>query len=269
LSQSKYCNNPIGIFDSGVGGLSVLKQIRSLLPSEYLIYFADSAHAPYGDKTTSFIKKRSIKIAKYLITQHNIKSLVVACNTATTEAISDIRQHIDIPVIGVEPAIKPATALTKNKSIGIMATHRTINSTRYSELLIKYARNTQVHNVICYELADIIEKYPCGNSRSLALIKQYTSTLQQNNVDVVVLGCTHYPFLIEQIQATLGKHVAILETGKPVAIQVENILNKHHLVCNINNHGNVEFFSSLDNKNHKNSIQQLWGKTVSVNLALQ
>lgn len=267
-NHAPYCNKPIGVFDSGVGGLSVLKQISLLLPNEHLIYFADSAYAPYGDKSTEFIKKRSKQLAQYLI-DLNIKALVVACNTATTEAITDIRKYIDIPVIGVEPAIKPATALSKNKSIGVMATHRTINSSRYRKLLQEHADNVQVYNIVCHELADIIEKNPKGNSHSLELIKQYTHEVCKNNTDIIVLGCTHYPFITEQIQAVVGQHVTILETGKPVAAQVKNIIEKNHLTCSQSNQGKVDFFSSLDNKAHKNSIYQLWGEKVNISIALQ
>lgn len=234
-----------------------------MLPNEHLLYFSDSAYAPYGEKSTDFIKMRCQQLANFLIS-HKAKALVVACNTATTEAIADMRQHTDIPIIGVEPAIKPATKLSKTQAIGVMATHRTINSSRYRDLLAQHASQIQVYNVVCYELAEIVEQYPQGNQRSMVLIEQYTKEMRENRVDVLVLGCTHYPFLTEQIRQVMGEHITLLETGIPVALQVENILKQHSLSCTSLQQGKIEFFSSLDTPAHTDSIHQLWGRNVTV-----
>ncbi len=255
---------PIGIFDSGVGGLSILKAIQKQLPHENLIYIADSANAPYGDKSAEFIQQRSLQLTQFLLT-HDIKALVVACNTATTESISYLRERVTLPIVGVEPAIKPAAEQSKNNIIGILATHRTINSDRLQELIDLYANQATIIPQACPGLVEAIENNNTNQQQAITqLIEQYTQTLKNDKADTLILGCTHYPFIADQIQQTVGSHVAILETGKPVAIQLGRILAENKLENPLDQGGNITFYSSMNDQQHYDTIAKLWGAVVSI-----
>jgi glutamate racemase len=256
-------NAPIGIFDSGVGGLSILHEIQALLPHEQLIYIADSANAPYGDKSTDFIQQRSFSLAKFLIAQ-GCKALVVACNTATTEAISLLRQQLSIPIIGVEPAIKPAATLSKNKIVGVLATHRTLQSQRVQQLIQHYAQGVTVLTQACSGLMEIVETSHTYTRTDLQLLKSYTQPLLDQHIDTLVLGCTHYPFLLKPIRDIAGKEIPILETGKPVALQLQRILKQEHHLTPYKGEGKVVFYSSLNTLQNKQTIQRLWQKKVNI-----
>lgn len=256
---------PIGIFDSGVGGISILREIRKALPHENLVYIADSKNAPYGDKSQAFIQQQSLKLAHFLIEQMASKALVVACNTATTEAIRFLREHVTVPVVGVEPAIKPAAQISKNKTIGILATHRTINSQRLQALIDHYAAHCTVLCQACPGLVEAIEAEHDERGTD-TLIKRYTRDMIHQGIDTLVLGCTHYPFLSERIQAIVGQRTAILETGKPVAAQLQRILQQHELEAPADHLANTHFYSSLGDENHFQTIQKLWGEPVTIRL---
>ncbi len=266
INQTTIPNNnaPIGIFDSGVGGLSILHEIHALLPHEQLIYIADSANAPYGDKSTGFIQQRSLSIAKYLIAQGS-KALVVACNTATTEAIARLRQQLSLPIIGVEPAIKPAAKRSENKIIGVLATHRTLQSQRVQQLIQHYAQGVTVLTQACSGLMEIVETSHTYTRTDLQLIKNYTQPLLDQHIDTLVLGCTHYPFLLKPIQDITGRKIPILETGKPVALQLQRILKQEHHLTSYKGEGKIVFYSSLKTLQNKQTIQRLWQKKVNVN----
>ncbi len=252
---------PIGIFDSGVGGISILKEIQKQLPHENLIYIADSANAPYGDKPVEFIQQRSLQLAQYLLT-HKIKVLVVACNTATTEAISYLRAHLSIPIVGVEPAIKPAAEQSNNNIIGILATHRTIKSNRLQVLISLFANDKKIIAQSCPGLMEAVENTdPQITNDSTQLIQQYTQQMLDHQADTIILGCTHYPFLLPEIRQIVGDNVIILDTGKPVATQLQRILAYH---CISNNKketgqsGDIAFYSSLNDKQHHKTLCKLW-----------
>ena len=230
--------SPIGIFDSGVGGLSVLRHIRSQLPLENLIYFADSAHAPYGDKTESEIVTRSLAIATHLL-ERECKALVVACNTATAAAIHVLRERFpDIPIVGVEPGLKPATALTKVRRIGVMATDRTLASDKFRMLRDQLTASSDVvfESQACTGLADSIEKGELASWKTRDLVQRCVTPLAEAGVDTIVLGCTHYPFvqnLIESAAEKSGiKNVMIIDTGEPVARRLTQQLKDHGLAQN-------------------------------------
>lgn len=269
LSASLVPSAPIGIFDSGVGGLSILKAIQQQLPNENLIYVADSAYAPYGDKSAEFIQQRSLQLTQFLLT-HNIKALVVACNTATTEAISYLREQVTLPIVGVEPAIKPAAEQSKNNVIGILATHRTIKSDRLQELIDLYASGAVIIPQACPGLVEAIENNSSDQAQDIAqLIEQYTQTIRNENADTLILGCTHYPFIADKIQQAVGNHVTILETGKPVAIQLGRILKKNGIenttaVSTSTTGGKITFYSSMDSQQHRATIGKLWNTSISV-----
>jgi glutamate racemase len=241
---------PIGIFDSGIGGLSVLRHIRQQLPHENLIYFADSGHAPYGDKPEQFIIARALEVAKFLM-QRKCKALVVACNTATASAIHLLRERYpDMPIVGVEPGLKPAAAITKNGQVGVMATDRTIASEKFIALRNQLATITDVRFVsqACTGLAAQIEKGELDSDATRALVQQYVAQLVAGNVDTLVLGCTHYPFvlpLIEEAARQAGAlPVSIIDTGEPVARQLARLLEKNQLIRTATASGELQAFTT-------------------------
>jgi glutamate racemase len=226
---------PIGIFDSGVGGLSVLRHVRLLLPNENLIYFADSGYAPYGDKPEDAIIARTLAIGAYLI-RRDCKAIVVACNTATAAAIHLLREHYpDTPIVGVEPGLKPAAAITQTRVVGVLATDRTIGSEKFQLLRNQLAASTGINFITqgCTGLADQIEKGELNASATRDLIKQYLAPLAAHQVDTLVLGCTHYPFLqslIEQMAENIGMSpISVIDTGEPVARQLVRLLEQHKM----------------------------------------
>jgi len=219
---------PIGVFDSGVGGLSVLQALRAELPDEQFIYIADSGHAPYGERDDTHVIHRSHAIAHHLVQKHHIKALVVACNTATAAAIGQLRQtYADLPIIGIEPALKPAVASSKTRRIGVMATRGTLSSGKFRKLLASLHGQATFVLQPCDGLAYAIEQ---GNAIKVgAACAHYTGAmgrfgLNSDEIDTLVLGCTHYPFAAEILQTLVGKDVIFLEGGTPVARQTRRLL---------------------------------------------
>lgn len=229
---------PIGVFDSGVGGLSVLRALRESLPHDRFTYLADSAYAPYGERTNAEVLARCERLLHHLRTEHAIKALVVACNTATAIAIDTLReQHPELPVIGVEPALKPAMAQTRTGRIGVLATRRTLGSARFAALRARLEldaeRPTHIIVQACDGLADAIERD--DQAEIDRLCRHYVEALGplgagEGAIDTVVLGCTHYPFARERIQAACGAEVTLIETGEPVARQTHRRLQAHGLL---------------------------------------
>ena len=224
---------PIGVFDSGVGGLSVLRALQAELPLERFVYVADNGHAPYGERDDAHVLKRSHAIADYLIASHGIKALVVACNTATAAAIHALRAaYADLPIIGIEPALKPAVAFSKTGVIGVMATRGTLNSEKFRKLLSSL--DGQGHFVLqaCDGLADAIEN--SDTDRVLELCRSYTAGMgafgtQAGHMDCLVLGCTHYSFAANELQALIGAQIPLLEGGVSVARQTRRLLEPSEL----------------------------------------
>lgn len=219
-------DGPIGIFDSGIGGLSVLRHIRAALPNEDLIYFADSGFAPYGQKPESAILARCQAIAAFLL-RHGVKLIVVACNSATAAAIALLRQHYPaLPLVGVEPGIKPSTLCTRTGVVGVMATAATISSAKFNALLETTSTQTGVRFILqpCNGLADQIERGELRSPATIRLLKQYVDPLLTTDADTIVLGCTHYPFVRECIEEIVAQStqrpVQIIDTGEAVARQV-------------------------------------------------
>ncbi len=226
---------PIGIFDSGIGGLSVLRHVRTLLPNEALIYFADSGFAPYGEKPESVIVERALGIAAFLL-RFNIKAMVVACNTATAAAIAALRERYpDLQVVGVEPGLKPAAALTRSGVVGVLATAGTLASDKFQKLQQQISTATGVTFIpqACNGLADQIEKGELQSRDTAALVQRYVAPLIAQKADTLVLGCTHYPFvapLIASAAAAASGSVHLVDTGEPVARQLERLLAQHGLL---------------------------------------
>lgn len=215
----------IGVFDSGVGGLSVLKALQAQLPLHDLLYVADSAHAPYGERSDDYISQRTHRIASHLFSE-GASLLVIACNTASAVAAGSLRARWpNAPIVAVEPGLKPAVALTRNGSIGVMATPATLRSEKFKHLLNVHGRGIAVHLQPCPGLAGQIELGIQDDPVLLELIHRFSAPLKQAQVDTVVLGCTHYPFVHEEIQHAFGPQVTLVDTGEAVARQVVRLLD--------------------------------------------
>ena len=227
-------DRPIGIFDSGVGGLSILKALRAELPDEDFVYFSDAGHAPYGEKEESFVSERSLAIAVDLLEEHRIKSLVIACNTATAAAVHLVRaKHIGLPVVGVEPALKPAAALTKTGHVAVLATRGTLASAKFRTLQQSLRGQAEFVLVPCDGLAAAIENDDQAQVR--ALCARYTKEVccfgtAPGEIDTLVMGCTHYPFAAHVFRDLLGPDVQLVETGQPVAKQTRRLLEAQGLL---------------------------------------
>ncbi len=214
----------IGIFDSGVGGLSVLPAIQAALPAAPLTYFADSAHAPYGERTDDYVLERSRHIAGHLIGQ-GCGALVIACNTATAVAATALRQAWpSVPIVGMEPGVKPAVLASKNRRVGVMATRVTLESPRFQGLLRDHGQGATIVPQACPGLALAIESGDLRSAAILDLVERYCEPLRQAGVDTVVLGCTHYAFVRDQIEAAMGPGVSVIDTAQAVARQTARLL---------------------------------------------
>jgi len=217
-------NNPIGVFDSGIGGTSIWSAIHDLLPNEKTIYLADSKNAPYGQRTKEEIVALSKKNVDFLIA-NNCKLIVVACNTATTNAIRELRADYDIPFIGIEPAIKPAANNSKTQVIGILATKGTLNSELFNKTAEMF-QNTTIIEQVGHGLVQLIEDGNLNSPEMTQLLQSYLQPMIDANIDYLVLGCSHYPYLIPQIKKILPEYIQIIDSGEAVARQTQNILRE-------------------------------------------
>lgn len=237
----KLTNYPIGIFDSGVGGTSIWKEIKTLLPNENIIYLSDSKNAPYGEKSEQAIIDLSIKNTEFLLKQ-NCKLIVVACNTATTNAIKTLRAKYNIPFIGIEPAIKPAALKTKTNKIGILATKGTLNSELFEKTANTISKEITIKETIGKGLVELIEIGEINSTEITNLLYTYIKPMLQNKVDCLVLGCTHYPYLIPQIRKIVGNKVQIIDSGQAVAKQTKAILEKNFILNTDHKKGVHQFY---------------------------
>ncbi|MBL7560865.1 glutamate racemase [Olleya sp. YSTF-M6] len=222
---------PIGIFDSGVGGTSIWKAIHGLLPTENTIYLADSINAPYGPKGKEAIIALSEKNTEHLLEQ-NSKLIVVACNTATTNAIGYLREKYNVPFIGIEPAIKPAALQTQTKAIGILATKGTLSSELFNNTSQLYNNGVTIVEQEGEGIVQLIEAGLIYSDQMTELLVNYLKPMIKSNIDYLVLGCTHYPYLIPQLSKILPKHIKIIDSGDAVANQTKLVLEKYNLVNN-------------------------------------
>lgn len=236
--------NPIGLFDSGIGGTSIWKEIHSLLPNEDTIYLADSKNAPYGQKSKEEIVALSFKNTEYLLEQ-DCKIIVVACNTATTNAIKELREKYDVPFIGIEPAIKPAAFHTKTKTIGILATKGTLSSELFYKTVASLEGITVIEQV-GYNLVTLIEEGKLGSQEIKELLKEYLDPMIEANIDHLVLGCSHYPYLIPQIKEILPESVKIIDSGEAVAKQTKAILELNNLLNTEVHKSKKTFYTNAD-----------------------
>ncbi|MFP4847105.1 glutamate racemase [Winogradskyella sp. PE311] len=238
-------NKPIGIFDSGIGGTSIFKEIHALLPYENYIYLADSKNAPYGNKTEAEILQLSIKNTKLLI-NNGCKLIVIACNTATTNAIYYLRSHYNIPFIGIEPAIKPAALNTETKAIGILATKGTLSSELFHKTTDIYASGIKVIEQVGEGIVPLIEAGKLESKEMKILLSSYLEPVLKHNIDYLVLGCTHYPYLIPILTKMLPANVKIIDSGLAVAKQTHTILNRDNLLNSNTKKPTVKFYSNVN-----------------------
>ncbi|WP_298120895.1 glutamate racemase [Flavobacterium sp.] len=239
-------NNPIGLFDSGIGGTSIWNEIHMLLPNESTIYLADSINAPYGEKTKEEIIHLSCKNTEFLLNQ-NCKMIVVACNTATTNAIKELRHKYDIPFIGIEPAIKPAATNSQTQKIGILATKGTLNSELFYKNVEKF-QDIKIIEQIGFGLVELIEDGKINSSEMKDLLKKYLKPMIDQDIDYLVLGCSHYPYLIPQIKKIIPKNIQIIDSGEAVARQTKNILNEKVGFRNSDEKSTQIFYTNSDIK---------------------
>jgi glutamate racemase len=235
--------HPIGIFDSGIGGTSIFKEVHALLPNESIIYLADSKNAPYGDQSKDEILQLSIKNTEFLL-KKGCKLIVVACNTATTNAISYLRAHYNLPFIGIEPAIKPAALQTKTNAVGILATKGTLSSQLFHKTSNLYASEIKVIEQIGEGIVPLIESGKINSEEMTFLLKKYTAPMLEAKIDYLVLGCTHYPYLIPQLKQLLPKNVTIIDSGLAVAKQTKTILQAHNILNTEDKTPTIEFFTN-------------------------
>ncbi|MFS2138065.1 glutamate racemase [Duganella sp. Dugasp56] len=236
MQTARSPGSPIGVFDSGVGGLSVLRHIRAQLPNEDLIYFADSGHAPYGEKTEQYVVDRSLAIAAFLL-ERGAKALVVACNTATVAAIKAVRaRYPDLPVVGVEPGLKPAAAATRNGKVGVLATARTLKGEKFLQLREQISAASKAEFLLqpAVGLVDQIELGDLQTPMIDSMLEKYVAPLLEQGADTLVLGCTHYPFVQTGIERVLRDHgrqdVVLIDTGDAVARQLVRLLDAAKLL---------------------------------------
>ena len=252
---------PIGIFDSGVGGTSIYKEIEALLPNENTIYLADSANAPYGNKTAEEILELSIKNTELLLNK-NCKLIIVACNTATTNAIKTLRTTYNVPFIGIEPAIKPASLNSKTKAVGILATKGTLSSALFHNTTNLYRNDVQVIEQDGDGIVPLIEAGQTLSKDMESLLKQYLKPMIAANIDYLVLGCTHYPYLLPLLLQLLPKHVKIIDSGEAVARQTKAILKIKALLNTQTIPATHEFYTN----GNPNVMHDLLGHSYTVNV---
>lgn len=239
-------SQPIGIFDSGIGGTSIWKEINHLLPNENTIYIADSKHAPYGLKTKEEIISLCARNTELLL-RKQCKVIVVACNTATTNAIDYLREKYPIPFVGIEPAIKPAALNTQSNCVGVLATKGTLSSSLFAATSDKFASNIKIIEQVGTGIVELIENGQLYSSEMTQLLENYLAPMKEKQIDYLVLGCTHYPYLLPQIKNILGSDVRIIDSGFAVAKQVKAISKKFNLLSSSTEPGSHEFLTNANN----------------------
>jgi glutamate racemase len=257
---------PVAIFDSGLGGLSVLRAVRTALPDERLIYAADSLYAPYGERDDDFIADRTLAIGEWLVSQ-GAKALVVACNTATSQSIAQARERLPIPVIGVEPGIKPASLTSQTRVVGVLATAVTLRSARFQALAERHTGDCRFILQPGHGLVQAVERCDTDSPELIALLRSYVQPMLDANADTLVLGCTHYPFLDRAIRAIAGDRLALIDTSVAIARQLERQLDSFGLRATPARAPDIElprFYSTNDGQALRQLAASLLGLDVTV-----
>lgn len=213
----------VGVFDSGVGGLSVRREVRAALPAARLVYLGDSAHIPYGGKSAEFIQRRAETISRFLLGR-GAHVLVVACNSATAAAVAQLRARFPVPIVGMEPGVKVAAARTRTGVVGVLATATTLASQKFAQLVRQHAGSAQVVVHACHGWVEHVERADVHSAQVRALVRRDIEPVLARGADTLVLGCTHFPFLIDTIRAAAGPAVTLVDTGVPVANEVKRRL---------------------------------------------
>ena len=253
---------PVGVFDSGVGGLSVAREIRRALPAEHLLYVADTAYVPYGDRGDDEVRARTVAIGEWIQAQ-GAKVLVVACNTASGAALEALRERLAIPVIGLEPALKPAVRESRNGRVGVMATVGTLRSARFQRLVDNYADGVEVVRDPCPGLADLVEDGLLSGPELAERMEAYVAPLRDAGVDTVVLGCTHYVFVRDAVRDALGPGVRLLDSGEAIARRTRQILTDAGALAD-GGPGSVRILTTGDPGEVTPIVHRLWGEPADV-----
>ena len=260
--QATGAQRPIGIFDSGVGGLSVAREIRRALPAEDLLYVADTAYCPYGDRPIEEVRTRALAVGRY-VQEAGAKLLVAACNTASGAALEDLRAALTIPVVGLEPAVKTAVARTRARRVGVMATSGTLRSDRFARLLSAYADGVQVLSQPCPGLADLIEEGHLDGEVLGARLEELTRPLREAGVDMVVLGCTHYLFVAPALERVLGPGVALVDSAPAIARRTAQLLGQAQQGRR-DGAGGLRVLTTGEPEKVEPVVRRLWGEAVAV-----
>jgi glutamate racemase len=256
-------HKPIGVFDSGVGGLSVLHALRQELPHEQFLYVGDSGCAPYGDRSADFVGERAITITDFLVAQ-GAKAVVVACNTATAIAVESLRARFAVPIVAIEPAVKPAASRTRSRVVGVLATTGTLSSPNMAKLLASYGSDVEFVIQPCPGLADQVEKGELDSEETRALVTRYVRPIIDKGADIVVLGCTHYPFLRPLIQEVAGPAVDVIDPATPVARELRRRLESAGLLSDDAGMGTERFWTTGAVEVVGPIVRQLWGPNAVV-----
>ena len=253
----------VGVFDSGVGGLSVLRAIRDELPNEDLIYVGDSGFAPYGDRSREFVNERAAAMTEFLVEQ-GAKAIVVACNTATGIAVESLRAKFAIPIVAIEPAVKPAASRTRSRVVGVLATSGTLASANVSRLLTNYGKGVRFLAQAAPGLVDQVEQGELDSPKTRELVERYVRPLIAQGADTLVLGCTHYPFLRPVIEEVAGPGVDVIDPATAVARELRRRLENAQLLSHGAKPGVERFWTTGDVETVGPIIEQLWDKPVSL-----
>ncbi|MBT8342860.1 MAG: glutamate racemase [Desulfatitalea sp.] len=254
---------PIGVFDSGIGGLSVLQRIREHLPYENLVYVADARYLPYGDKPPELIETRALCICQFLTAQ-KAKAVVVACNTATAAAIARMRERFSLPIIGMEPGIKPALAMTRSGVVGVLATRETLSSRKFESLVTRFGGDKKLVVQACPGLVEVVEQLALNSAGTRALVARYVGLLLDQGADTLVLGCTHYPWLSDLIQEIAGPGIVIIDTGEAVAREVSRRLKAADVLTLQTSSGMEQFYTTGELAGFEQVVARLWSRSAPV-----
>ncbi|MCG2792231.1 MAG: glutamate racemase [Weeksellaceae bacterium] len=260
-------SQPIGIFDSGVGGLTVAKEIKRLLPNEDLIYFGDTKHLPYGEKSREAIVGYATKITQFLLDK-NCKAIVVACNSATANALHEIQDLVAerVPVIDVINPVAEKVAYEIHNNVGVIATKATVNSGLYKKSIRKHNKFIKVDELATPLLVPAIEEGFKNHPITHSIIYNYLSNNKLKNIETLILGCTHYPLLIDEIKQYYGNRVRVIDSPNIVAHQLKMILDKHHLLNEENHQPTYHFYLSDITKNFEKISKKFFGKAIDLEL---
>ena len=262
--MSSHATFPIGIFDSGVGGLSVLRAIRAQMPEESVIYFGDQGHIPYGPRRMEQIRDFSEAITNFLL-EHHAKIIVVACNTASAAALKYLREKFpDVQFVGMEPAVKPAAEQTTTGKVGVLATPATFQGALYTSVVERFANSVELFQNTCNGLVQQIEQGNLDGDETRRILEDALLPMLEKNIDTVVLGCTHYPFVIPLVQEIVGEKVRVIDPAPAVAKQVKRLLEAGGMKSPVSARGEVKFYTSGNSESLKSILPKLLGEAGSV-----